>query len=70
MEKLAIEGGAPLCGEVAISGAKNAALPILCAGLLTAEEYLRACVLNERFRRCPEALVLMVGFIARAEKPR
>lgn len=37
MEKLAIDGGAPLNGEVAISGAKNAALPILCAGLLTAE---------------------------------
>ena len=37
MEKLAIEGGIPLNGEVAISGAKNAALPILCAGLLTAE---------------------------------
>jgi len=37
MEKLAIEGGVPLNGEVAISGAKNAALPILCAGLLTAD---------------------------------
>ena len=37
MEKLAIEGGVALTGEVAISGAKNAALPILCAGLLTAE---------------------------------
>ena len=37
MEKLAIEGGVALSGEVAISGAKNAALPILCAALLTAE---------------------------------
>lgn len=37
MEKLAIEGGIPLNGEVAISGAKNAALPILCASLLTAD---------------------------------
>ncbi len=35
MEKLKISGGAPLAGEIAISGAKNAALPILCAGLLT-----------------------------------
>ncbi|MDR0576027.1 MAG: UDP-N-acetylglucosamine 1-carboxyvinyltransferase [Candidatus Accumulibacter sp.] len=34
MDKLLIAGGAPLVGEVAISGAKNAALPILCAGLL------------------------------------
>jgi UDP-N-acetylglucosamine 1-carboxyvinyltransferase len=37
MDKLLIEGGVRLCGETAISGAKNAALPILCAALLTAE---------------------------------
>ena len=37
MDKLVIEGGAPLSGEVRISGAKNAALPILCASLLTRE---------------------------------
>lgn len=37
MDKLLIQGGAALSGEVAISGAKNAALPILCASLLTAE---------------------------------
>jgi UDP-N-acetylglucosamine 1-carboxyvinyltransferase len=37
MDKLVIEGGIPLRGEVAISGAKNAALPILCAALLTSE---------------------------------
>ena len=37
MDKLVITGGARLAGEVAISGAKNAALPILCAALLTAE---------------------------------
>lgn len=37
MDKLRVTGGAPLHGEVAISGAKNAALPILCAGLLTAD---------------------------------
>ncbi len=36
MDKLRIEGGRPLRGEVAVSGAKNAALPILCAGLLCA----------------------------------
>jgi UDP-N-acetylglucosamine 1-carboxyvinyltransferase len=34
LDKLIIEGGAKLNGEVRISGAKNAALPILCAGLL------------------------------------
>jgi len=37
VDKLLIQGGAALSGEVAISGAKNAALPILCAALLTAE---------------------------------
>ncbi|NMM20236.1 MAG: UDP-N-acetylglucosamine 1-carboxyvinyltransferase [Rhodoferax sp.] len=37
MDKLLIRGGRPLHGEVAISGAKNAALPELCACLLTAE---------------------------------
>jgi len=37
VDKLLIQGGAVLSGEVAISGAKNAALPILCAALLTKE---------------------------------
>ncbi|HET8598216.1 MAG TPA: UDP-N-acetylglucosamine 1-carboxyvinyltransferase [Castellaniella sp.] len=37
MDKLLIQGGRPLHGEVTISGAKNAALPILCAALLTDE---------------------------------
>jgi UDP-N-acetylglucosamine 1-carboxyvinyltransferase len=37
MDKLVITGGMRLSGEVAISGAKNAALPILCAALLTRE---------------------------------
>ncbi|MCY7353922.1 MAG: UDP-N-acetylglucosamine 1-carboxyvinyltransferase [Lysobacter sp.] len=34
MQKIVIEGGVPLHGEVQISGAKNAVLPILCATLL------------------------------------
>ena len=37
MDKLSITGGSPLSGTVTISGAKNAALPIL-AGTLLAEE--------------------------------
>jgi UDP-N-acetylglucosamine 1-carboxyvinyltransferase len=37
MDALVIQGGNPLSGEVRISGAKNAALPILTACLLTAE---------------------------------
>ena len=37
MHKLVLTGGAPLNGEIAVSGAKNAALPILCASLLSSE---------------------------------
>ncbi len=37
MDKLRIIGGTPLHGEITVSGAKNAALPILCAVLLTEE---------------------------------
>ena len=37
MDSIRITGGVPLRGTIAISGAKNAALPILCAGLLTAD---------------------------------
>lgn len=42
MEKLIIEGGVKLSGEVEISGAKNAVLPIMAATLLTEE----TCVIN------------------------
>ncbi len=37
MDKLKITGGRPLQGEVQVSGAKNAALPIMCAALLSAK---------------------------------
>jgi len=37
VDKLKITGGRPLQGEIRISGAKNAALPIMCAALLTAK---------------------------------
>lgn len=36
MDKLQITGGAKLNGRISISGAKNAALPLICAGLLSA----------------------------------
>ena len=44
MDKLLIRGGRPLHGEVLVSGAKNAALPELCAALLTPEPVLLANV--------------------------
>ena len=42
MDRLVIEGGVPLKGVVDISGAKNSALPIMAASLLTDD----ACVIN------------------------
>jgi UDP-N-acetylglucosamine 1-carboxyvinyltransferase len=37
VDQLAIQGGTPLTGEVTVSGAKNAALPLMAAVLLTEE---------------------------------
>src|SRR5688500_6882944 len=37
MDRIRIVGGSPLNGTIAISGAKNAALPLMIAGLLTEE---------------------------------
>jgi UDP-N-acetylglucosamine 1-carboxyvinyltransferase len=37
VDKLIVSGGTRLSGEVRVSGAKNSALPIMCAALLTAE---------------------------------
>src|SRR5690606_14952417 len=37
MDKLRITGGQPLQGDITVSGAKTAALPILCASLLSAD---------------------------------
>ena len=39
MDKIIIRGGAPLSGEVEISGAKNAALPIMAATLLSSDTF-------------------------------
>jgi UDP-N-acetylglucosamine 1-carboxyvinyltransferase len=44
MDQLRIQGGQPLRGEVSIAGAKNAALPELCAALLTSEPVVLANV--------------------------
>lgn len=43
MDKIVVRGGVPLRGEIALSGSKNAALPLLFASLLTEEE----CRLNQ-----------------------
>ena len=44
MEQYAIKGGNPLVGEVEIGGAKNAALPILAASVMT-DETVYICLL-------------------------
>ncbi len=40
MDKIRIRGGRPLSGEISIGGAKNAALPLMAAGLLTDERLI------------------------------
>jgi UDP-N-acetylglucosamine 1-carboxyvinyltransferase len=40
MEKLLITGNGPLHGEVVIAGAKNSALPVIAASLLTSDPML------------------------------
>ncbi len=51
MEKLIIEGGRPLYGEVRISGAKNAALPLMAATLLAPGKHILKNVPNLRDTR-------------------
>ena len=40
MDKFVIQGGIPIAGEIAVSGAKNSALPALAACLLTGEKVI------------------------------
>src|SRR5690349_1453629 len=42
MDKILIRGGVPLAGAITIGGAKNAALPLMAASLLSAEPLLLA----------------------------
>ena len=84
MDKLLIRGGKRLSGDVTISGAKNAALPILCAGLLTDGDLVLSNVphlqdvvtitklMNQmglRVRENGEQLVLNGNDITRPEAP-
>jgi UDP-N-acetylglucosamine 1-carboxyvinyltransferase len=61
MEKLVIEGGTPLEGEVAISGSKNSALPALAACLLTAEPVILHRVPQVRDLRTMQNLLSHIG---------
>ena len=66
MDKLLIRGGRRLEGEVVISGAKNAALPELCAALLTAEPLTLTNV--PRLQDVSTTLKLLRNMGAKAER--
>jgi len=70
MEKLLIRGGVPLEGEVGISGAKNAALPIMCAALLTPETLRLSNVPRLMDVRTMIGLLARMGVRAHAPEPQ
>lgn len=63
MDKLLINGGHALQGEVKISGAKNAALPILCAALLTEDKIHLSNVPNLRDVNTTISLLKQMGVV-------
>ena len=69
MDKLLIEGGRPLEGEVSVSGAKNAALPILCAALLTREPLVLTNVPQLKDVRTMRSLLAQMGVAQDAPAP-
>ena len=68
MDKFLIQGGSPLEGAIAVSGAKNAALPILAASLLTAEPVILGRVPDVKDIRTMEKLLAHAG--ARVKRDR
>jgi UDP-N-acetylglucosamine 1-carboxyvinyltransferase len=67
VDKLRIRGGVPLAGEVRISGAKNAALPIMCAALLSTKRLTLANVPRLMDVRTMTRLLRQMGVEVRAE---
>lgn len=61
MDKIVIEGGYPLHGEIRVSGAKNAALPLITASLLTTEPVVLKNVPDLRDTRTILALLEAMG---------
>lgn len=68
MDKLIIEGGVKLKGEVAVSGAKNSVLPILAATLLTDEPCVIKNVPNLRDSNSMLKILRALGKIAEFDK--
>ena len=69
MDKLRIQGGTPLRGEVRASGAKNAALPLLCASLLAPEPLTLTNVPRLNDVRTMESLLAQMGVALDVSKP-
>ena len=67
MDRLLIEGGVRLEGTVRVSGAKNAALPILCAALLTPEPLVLANVPRLNDVRTMQSLLGQMGVKAQRD---
>jgi UDP-N-acetylglucosamine 1-carboxyvinyltransferase len=61
VDRLIIDGGRPLAGEVRISGAKNAALPILCSALLTEDPLVLTNVPRLNDVRTMQTLLAQMG---------
>ncbi|HUG80838.1 MAG TPA: UDP-N-acetylglucosamine 1-carboxyvinyltransferase [Bryobacterales bacterium] len=61
MDTFIIEGGHPLSGAIPVSGAKNAALPVLAATLLTSEEVILERIPKVRDIRTMASLLESVG---------
>jgi UDP-N-acetylglucosamine 1-carboxyvinyltransferase len=70
VDKLVIEGGTRLSGSIGISGAKNAALPILCASLLTPEPLRLANVPQLNDVRTMRTLLAQMGVAHQTEGDR
>ena len=64
MDKLVIKGGQPLKGEIRISGAKNAALPLMCASLLSDEPLTLSNVPHLRDVTTMMRLLAQIGVVA------
>src|SRR3954470_12449069 len=69
MDAIRVRGGKPLVGKVKVSGAKNAALPILCATLLSDGESKLRNVPALRDIETTAALLRFLGRNVRVDTP-
>jgi len=69
VDKLRIQGGAALRGEIRASGAKNAALPLLCAALLSPEPLTLTNVPRLNDVRTMQSLLSQMGVALDASRP-